>query len=380
MATLKEVADSAGVPMLTAFQALNQHDTVDEVTRRCVQEAADNLNYTLKITQIDIADLAGVAKGTVSYALNNSELIKPATRQKVLEAAQMLGYHLNISARNLRMNRTGVVGYSWHVADDPSRMNNLLDRFIYRVTMAAEERSFHLLTFVQPQKNADRVYESLISTSRVDGFIISDVTYNDPRIARLTAMRAPFAAFGGMYLENADFAYVDVDGKKGIRLVMDHLLEQGHERIGLLGWPSGWPFGDAREASYREAMRDAGVRIENDWIAYTHNILDSAAMAAQQIMNSKYPPTALVCANDLMAFGAKSYLDSVNLRIPDDVALTGYDDDPTAQFLGITSVHQPIDELAEALFEILLGDINQEPLPNRQIIFNPELVIRRSTR
>ncbi|CAG1000033.1 HTH-type transcriptional repressor PurR [Anaerolineae bacterium] len=380
MATLKEVADSVGVPMLTAFQALSQHDTVDEVTRRCVQEAADNLNYTLKITQIDIADLAGVAKGTVSYALNNSELIKPATRQKVLEAAQTLGYHLNISARNLRMNRTGVVGYSWHVADDPSRMNNLLDRFIYRVTMAAEERGFHLLTFVQPQKNADRVYESLISTSRVDGFIISDVTYNDPRIARLTAMRAPFAAFGGMYLENADFAYVDVDGKKGIRLVMDHLLEQGHERIGLLGWPSGWPFGDAREASYREAMRDAGVRIENGWIAYTHNILDSAAMAAQQIMNSKYPPTALVCANDLMAFGAKSYLDSVNLRIPDDVALTGYDDDPTAQFLGITSVHQPIDELAEALFEILLGDINQEPLPNRQIIFNPELVIRRSTR
>ncbi len=380
MATLKEVADSAGVSMLTAFQALSQHDAVDEVTRRCVQEAADNLNYTLKITQIDIADLAGVAKGTVSYALNNSELIKPTTRQKVLEAAQILGYHLNISARNLRMNRTGVVGYSWHVADDPSRMNNLLDRFIYRVTMAAEERSFHLLTFVQPQKNADRVYESLISTSRVDGFIISDVTYNDPRIARLTAMRAPFAAFGGMYLENADFAYVDVDGKKGIRLVMDHLLEQGHERIGLLGWPSGWPFGDAREASYREAMRDAGIHIENGWIAHTPNILDSAAMAAQQIMNSKYPPTALVCANDLMAFGAKSYLDSVNLRIPDDVALTGYDDDPTAQFLGITSVHQPIDELAEALFEILLGDINQEPLPNRQIIFNPELVIRRSTR
>ena len=130
MATLKEVADSAGVPMLTAFHALSQQDTVDEPTRLCVHEAADKLNYTLKITQIDIADLAGVAKGTVSYALNNSELIKPATRQKVLEAAQILGYHLNISARSLRMNRSGVVGYSWHVADDPSRMNNLLDRFI----------------------------------------------------------------------------------------------------------------------------------------------------------------------------------------------------------------------------------------------------------
>ncbi len=379
MATLKEVADSAGVPMLTAFHALSRQDVVDEMTRRSVQAAADNLNYTLKITQIDIADLAGVAKGTVSYALNNSELIKPATRQKVLEAAQTLGYHLNISARNLRMNRTGVVGYSWHVADDPSRMNNLLDRFIYQVTMAAEERHFHLLTFVQPQANADLVYESLISTSRVDGFIISDVTYRDPRIARLTAMKAPFAAFGGMYLEDADFAFVDVDGKKGIRLVMEHLFEQGHERIGLLGWPSGWPFGDAREASYREVMHHAGIKIEEDWIAHTPNILDSAASATRQIMSAKYPPTALVCANDLMAFGAKSYLDNINLRIPEDIALTGYDDDPTAQFLGITSVHQPIDELAGTLFELLLGEINQDPLPHRQVIFDPELKIRKST-
>ncbi|MBI5928019.1 MAG: substrate-binding domain-containing protein [Chloroflexi bacterium] len=379
MATLKEVAESAGVPMLTAFHALNKNETVDDATRQCVQEIADKLNYTLKITQIDIADLAGVAKGTVSYALNNSELIKPATRQKVLEAAQLLGYHLNVSARNLRMNRTGVVGYSWHVADDPSRMNNLLDRFIYQVTMAAEEQGFHLLTFVQPQTNADRVYESLISTSRVDGFIISDVVYRDSRIARLTAMKAPFAAFGGMYLENADFAYVDVDGKKGIRLVMEHLLQQGHERIALLTWRPGWPFGDAREESYRATMREVGLAVNEDWIAYTPNILHSAAAATQQIMTAKHPPTAIVCANDLMAFGAKSYLDTANLRIPDDVALTGYDDDPTAQFLGITSVHQPIDEIAKALFEILLGEINQDPLPQRQLVFDPALVVRKST-
>jgi DNA-binding LacI/PurR family transcriptional regulator len=80
-----------------------------------------------------------------------------------------------------------------------------------------------------------------------------------------------------------------------------------------------------------------------------------------------------------MAFGAKSYLDQVGLRIPDDVALTGYDDDPTAEFLGITSVRQPIDAIARTLLDILLGEINQEPLPERQVIFEPELVIRRST-
>ncbi len=379
MATLKEVADLAGVPMLVAFHSLSQNGDMDEPTRQQVLRAAKKLGYTLKITQIDIADLAGVAKGTVSYALNDSDLIKPATRQKVLDAAQALGYHLNITARNLKTNRAGVVGYSWHIADDPSRMNNLLDRFIYRVTTAAEEHYYHLLTFIQPQTNADRVYETLISTSRVDGFILSDVTYQDPRIARLNGINAPFAAFGGMYLEQPDFAYVDVDSKLGIERVVRHLLELGHERIGLLTYRPGLPFGDARQTSYLQTMRAAGIDVQDDWIAHTPNILHSAAAAAHQIMSAKYRPTVLICSNDQMALGAKSYLDQVGLRIPDDVALTGYDDDPTAEFLGITSVRQPIDEIARTLFDILLGEISQEPLPCRQVVFEPELVIRRST-
>jgi DNA-binding LacI/PurR family transcriptional regulator len=379
MANLKDVADLADVPMLTAFHALSQGEPVDKESEQRVLAAAETLSYKLRITQIDIADLAGVAKGTVSYALNNNELIKPATRQRVLDAAQALGYRMNITARNLKTNRAGVVGYSWHVADDPSRMNNLLDRFIYRVTMAAEAHGYHLLTFIQPQENADQIYENLISTNRVDGFILTDVAYDDPRIARLSVMNAPLAAFGGMYLEKADFAYVDVDSKLGIEMVVEHLLSQGHERIGLVTYPPGLPFGDAREVGYREAMRRASIRVHDDWIAYTPNILHSASVATQHVMTATDPPTALICSNDLMAFGAKSYLDQVGLQTPGDVALTGYDDDPTAEFLGITSVRQPVDEIARELFDILLGEIVHSPLPERQVIFEPELIIRRST-
>lgn len=379
MATLKEVADRAGVPMLTAFHVLSSGQAEDDDTRQQVFRAANELRYTLKITQIDIADLANVAKGTVSYALNNSELIKPATRQKVLEAAHTLGYRMNVTARNLKTNRAGIVGYSWHVTDDPSRMNSLLDRFIYRVTTAAEAYHYHLLTFIQPSENAGEVYENLISTSRVDGFIISDVGYNDPRIERLAAMRAPLAAFGGMYVPGADFAYVDVDSKQGIHSVVNHLLNLGHERIGLIAYPPGLPFGDAREAGYREAMARAGLHVYEDWIAHTPNILHSASLSAHSLMTARIPPTAIVCTNDLMAFGVWSYLKERGLRVPDDVALTGYDDDPTAEFLGITSVHQPIDDIAHALFDILLGEINQEPCDERQVVFAPELIVRQST-
>lgn len=379
MATLKEVADLAGVSMLDALQALKDDGDVDAETRRRVSTSAEALKYRLRITQIDVADLAGVAKGTVSYALNNSELITEATRLKVQEAARVLGYRPNTIARNLRKNQAGVIGYSWHVADDPSLMNHLLDRFIYRVTRVAEQQGFHLLTFIQPQANADRVYDDLISTNRVDGFILSDINYHDRRIARLSEMGAPFVAFGGMYVDDCEFAYADVDGKKGVELVVSHLVAQGHERIAMLNYDRGWPVGDAREAGYREAMQKAGITIQPDWIAYTPNILRSAASAAQRVMGAKYPPTAIICANDVMAFGAKTYLDEAELRMGDDVALTGYDNDPTSEFLGITSVQQPVDEVAATVVDILVGEMNDEPRQNRHVVFAPTLVVRRST-
>jgi DNA-binding LacI/PurR family transcriptional regulator len=379
VAKLKQVAEKANVSMLVAFRALSDSSSVEAGVYEKVIRAAEQLNYRLNITQIDVADLAGVAKGTVSYALNDSELISEATRLKVKQAAADLGYRPNTLARNLRKNQAGVVGYSWHVADDPSLMNNLLDRFIYRVTMAAEQKKFHLMTFIQPQVNAASVYDELISTNRVDGFIISDVQVNDARIRRLMQIGAPFVAFGGMYLENPNFAFVDVDGKYGIGLVVRHLVEQGHERIGLLNWPPGWLVGDVREAGYRNAMAEANLEIQPDWIAYTPNILRPAALAAQQLLSARIPPTAIICTNDVMAFGAKTHFDEAGIQLGRDIALSGYDDDPTSEFLGITSVRQPIDQVAERAFHILYSEISGEPDEKRQEVFNPTLVIRQST-
>jgi DNA-binding LacI/PurR family transcriptional regulator len=377
MATLKDVAERAQVSMLEAYHILKRNGgESDAQLAERVHRAAHQLGYKLNITQIDVADLAGVAKGTVSYALNGNEIIKLATREKVLEAARQLNYRSNINARNLKTNRAGIVGYSWHVHDDPSRMNTLLDEFIYRVALATESEGYHLLTFIQPQERVERVYDDLISTNRVDGFIISDVRHNDVRVQRLSEVGAPFVAFGGMYLPDNDFAYVDVDGKKGIRLVVEHLLSLGHERIGMINWHPNILIGDVRERGYLSAMEQAGIDVQPDWVAYTPNILQSASQATAQIMSAKHPPTAIVCANDVMAFGARAYLDEIGY---DNVALTGYDNDPMAQFLGITSVNQPIADVATTLVEILLGEINGEPSAQRQVIFDPELVIRKSS-
>src|SRR4051812_45925874 len=236
MATLKDVADRAQVSMAAAYQVLTGSTDMDDQTCASVLAATESLNYQLNITMRDVAAYAGVSVTTVSYVINNSPLIKPATRQLVRNAIRELGYHRNTTARNLKTNETRLIGYAWHVAEDPIRRNPLLDLFLYELAQSAESLGYHILTFTQI--TGAQAYEDLVNGNRVDGFVLSDVSYDDPRIKRLIEMKVPFAAYGKSN-DEWDFPYVEVDGIRGVQLSVEHLLAKGHERIGLISWPQG---------------------------------------------------------------------------------------------------------------------------------------------
>src|SRR5438477_8741781 len=119
MATLKDVAENANVSMATAYGALTGSAEIDDATSTAVTEAAEALNYQLNITIRDVASYAGVSVTTVSYVINNNPSIKPTTRQRVRNAIRDLGYHPNTMARNLKANESRMIGYAWHVAEDP---------------------------------------------------------------------------------------------------------------------------------------------------------------------------------------------------------------------------------------------------------------------
>jgi DNA-binding LacI/PurR family transcriptional regulator len=377
MATLKDVADRAEVSMAEAYQALTGSGEVDDRTRRLVEQAADALGYELNITIRDVAAYAGVSVTTVSYVINDNPLTKPATRQIVRNAIRDLGYHRNVTARNLKTNQTRLIGYAWHVAEDPIRRNPLLDLFLYELAQRAEASGYHILTFTQA--GGIQSYEDLINANRVDGFVLSDVVYDDPRIQRLIDLKVPFAAYGKAN-ESWDFPYVDVDGRRGIQLAIEHLVANGHERIGLISWPQGSRIGDLRTQGYLDAMARANLPVQNAWIAHSYNTLDDAAGAAQRILSCRPRPTAVVCANDVMAFGVKRYVDSMGLEVGIDVALTGYDDTPVAELIGLTSIRQPIAQIAGKLVELLLAEIGHTPAIERQFTLDPLLVVRASSR
>ncbi len=378
MASLKDVAERANVPMSAAYQSLTGAADVDGETRDRVLSTAAELKYQLNITIRDVAAYAGVSVTTVSYVINNNPLTKPATRQRVRNAIRDLGYHPNTTARNLKANETRMIGYAWHVAEDPIRRNPLLDLFLYELAQNAEAQGYHILTFTQSGRSEVNPYEDLINKSRVDGFVLSDLIYNDERVKQLLERKVPFAAYGSAN-GAGDFPHVDVSGQRGIQLAIDHLISRGHERIGFISWPQGFRIGDFRTQGYVDAMQRANLPVRESWMAHSANTMEQAFQATQQILSTKPRPTAIACANDIMAFGAKRYVESIGLEIGTDVALTGYDDTPVAELIGLTSLRQPIAQVATKVVELLLAEINHQRPPEHDILLEPSLVVRESS-
>lgn len=379
MSSLKQIAATANVPMLTAYHALRNAEGVADEVRAQVRAAAESQGYTLNVTIRDVAALAGVSVGTVSHVLNDSPLTKPETRQRVLQAIHDLDYRRNSIARGLKSNQSRLIGYAWHSAEDAIRRNALLDRFLYDIAQAAESWGYHILTFAQADSTSVRSYEELIQMARVDGFVISDTAYGDARAKYLLRAGVPFVSFGRDDGDQA-FPSVDVDGRLGMRLVVEHLLARGHERIALLGWPEGVRVGDSRAQGYRDALAAAKIAPRSQWIGYTRNSVDHALFVAQQLLSASPRPTAVACANDVMALGVMRYLEQAGLRIGIDVAVTGYDDTPVAELLGLTSVRQPVDVVAVKVIEMLVGEIQGTPVPRRSVLLEPSLVVRASSR
>jgi|SRR5579859_431977 len=333
---------------------------------------------TVKIK--DVAKAANVSIATVSYVLNDSAPVSDETRARVLEAIRKLNYRPNSTARNLKANETRLMGYAWHTTE-PGQMNAILDRFVYQTARSAEAHGYHILTFATAPHDPSQAFDELVRTSRVDGFILAET--DNPRLLRhLLALNFPFVAFGRADSE-WDFLYVDVDVHAGIRMAVQHLLTLGHQRIGCIAWPSTSHNGEIRLAGYMDTMRAAGIEPCAEWVVRVRNTIDDGFRATNRLLHMPEAnrPTALVSLSDVMALGAMSCIEALGLRIGSDVAVTGFDDDPMSAYLhpALTTLHQPIDLIANRVIEMLVAAIAGQPIAERHVLVEPELMVRTSS-
>ncbi len=337
---------------------------------------------TKKVTLKEVAARAGVSYQTVSKVLNRQAQVSKETEQRIRDAVNELGYRPNQIARNMRANRSHMIGYSW-VPTAPNQANHILDQFLSSMVVEAEAAGYHLLPF--PFREGEGLvdaYRELIDTGRVDGFVLSSINYNDPRITFLLERQFPFVAFGRSNPE-LDFPYVDIDGADGICQAMHHLISQGHQRIAAIAWPEESRVGNDRIGGYFKSVQEHGLEVRPEWIERGEGTFEFGLEAASRLFQLPAPerPTAIVTLNDTQAIGAFQAAREQGLEVGRDIAVIGFDDAPMSQYLlpPLTTIRQPIREAGRKCVEILVALMKGEQPQERQVLLPPQLIVRAST-
>jgi len=333
-------------------------------------------------TLADVADLAGVSRQTVSNALNNPALLRADTLERVQAAVAELGYSPNRAARNLRTRTSQLIGMRFAPAQEGTA-NAAMDRFVHSLVEQCGEAGYQVLLFAADDgETADPVagYDDLLRATAVDAFVVTDTYLGNPQTRWLAERGAPFVAFGRPWDEpDAAHPWVDVDGAAGVRMATEHLLDRGHTRIAWIGWRKDSRLGEDRRSGWADALHERGLSTAGLASRVEDTVASGAEAAA--VLLDEASPTGFVCASDTLAMGVLHTLDDRGLRAGRDIAVVGFDDSQVAQVVpgGLTSVRQPLEEVAVEIVARLEGRLALPPEPSEGVLLEPSLVVRASS-
>ena len=339
----------------------------------------DRTRPSVPPTLATVADEAGVSRQTVSNALNNPELLRPETLVRVQEVIDRLGYSPNRAARQLRTRSSHLIGLRFEQAQEGTS-NALMDRFLHSLTEESSRTGHHVLLFSGEEEDPLDGYDDLLRSTAVDAFVVTDTYAGTPQAGFLQDRGAPFVAFGRPWDDpHADHAWVDVDGAHGGRIATEHLLEQGHDRVAWMGWERSSRIGQDRRSGWEEALRASGRDPVGLGVRVTDNV-DAARMAAHHVLEDPRV-TAFACASDTLGLGVLHACAERGLRPGRDIGVVGFDDSLPAQVVwpGLTSVRQPLEQVAVEVVRILHQVLAHKPIEERGQMLQPALVVRRSS-
>ena len=327
----------------------------------------------------DVAAAAGVSLGTVSNVLNRPDRVSAHTRERVQRAMRELGFVRNDAARQLRAGRSDVIAYVMLDATNP-----FFTDVAQGVEDAAEQSDLSVFICNSDQRGErERSYLTRLEQQRVQGVLITPVEAEDPLLDEIARRGTPVVIVDRTRSGNTHCS-VAVDDVLGGRLAAEHLLDLGHERIAFVGGPERIGQVRDRREGARRALEEAG-RAGDDFVVVSTDALTVAegrgAGARIAGMARAVRPTAAFCANDLLALGLLQQCVALGIRVPDDLAIVGYDDIDFAGAAAVplTSVRQPRRQLGRSAAELLIDEATNPDHRHQQVVFTPELVARSST-
>lgn len=334
-----------------------------------------------KVNIKDIARIAKVSHTTVSRALNDKSRIRNETKEKILSIAKELGYRPNFIARSLVMRRTRTLGLV---------ITNIANPFYTELAQGIEKTATKLgysiiLCSTQSNISTEKQYIEMLRSKGVDGIIFSSAHMEDPNIVMLAEEEFPIImvnrrTYHPTVKEKID--YVGVDNILGGFMAVEHLTRLGHKRIGVIGGSAESSVGLERLDGGKKALETYGLKQRDDFFLEGNFLKRSGYQRAKQFLKMAEMPTAIFATNDYMALGVYQAILEEGLRIPEDMALIGFNDIEFSSMRGIelTTIGQKKFEMGAIAVEMLVEKIEKgDDRPSaKEIFLVPELIIRKT--
>lgn len=326
----------------------------------------------------DVAEQANVSVSTVSYVLNNNGPVSAERRTRVLNAVRELNYIPNESARSLKRQTAATIGLV--IPDLSNQFFSLLARGVVRA--AADRDVLVVLCSSESPEEAESGNARLLRSQRVDGVVYLTGFHESPTSLLELQSLGPVVLVDER-VPGVDLPAVVADGRRGARDIARHLVDLGHQRFACIAGPTALWTAEQRLSGYREGLALGGIDPDGmDVHIGDYRIESGLELAAQCLGGTRAKrPTALVCANDMMAIGTLEYCRSHGIRVPEDLSVVGFDDVPVAPLLTprLTTVRQPAYEMGMGAAVLLLDLIRGERAPDIPKPYPVELIVREST-
>lgn len=329
------------------------------------------------ITVEDVAKRADVSTATVSRVFNRSAKVNEKTTERVLEAARELSYRPSRVAQRLRGKRKHSMVIGLIVTDLENPFFSEIARGVEDV--AYQNKNAVMVCNSNESKEKEKFYLETLVAEQVSGFIVVPTPYNTALIEKIVKADFPVVCVDRQFnIQNVDS--VTVNNVKGAYQAVERLIKLGHRRIAVINGLKELSTTKERFSGYRQAFEDYDLPIVDELVLYANSREGGGIQSTRKLLDLKEPPTAIFSTNNLMTLGCLEELNARDVKIPDEIALIGFDDMPWSKALNppLTAVRQPGYELGVSATELLLKRLSDPYLNTSDIVLNPELVIRQS--
>jgi len=333
----------------------------------------------MKVTIADIAKKANVSKMTVSRVLSGKGQVAQKTAERIRRIADKMEYHPNLIARSLASKQTKILGVII-----PKIEHMFLDNYIAQILSGLTDVALHndykiILCPVDISQKSDTAYLSISRTKMLDGMILVKTKMNDPNLKKLVEVDFPFVLVN--YKSSSEkIHYIDSHNIKGAEIAVEYLYNTGHRNIAFVAGSMDETNARDRMKGFKTAANKYNLNCPEDWIIYGDFSKEKAYKESEKLFTGNTNPTAIFCSDDYMAIGVMERIKSKNLRIPEDVAVIGFDDIEIAAYVkpALTTVRQPIYQLGKSAAVMLLDIINKKENIDNHRILDVELIKRES--